>query len=162
MKHIWSPWRRKYIEGHGSGGGCIFCEALKQSDREALILARLPRAFAILNRYPYTGGHLMIVPVEHIDSIEKLPEETWLEMFTLAKRALASIRKVYRAPAFNVGVNIGEPAGAGVADHVHLHVVPRWSGDTNFMSVLGQVRVLPESLEDTWTKLREGWDAEQP
>jgi ATP adenylyltransferase len=158
MKHIWSPWRRKYIESHGSGGGCIFCEALNQNDQQALIVARLPRAFAILNRYPYTGGHLMIVPVEHVDSIEKLPEETWLEMFALAKRALAALRKVYRTPAFNLGANIGEPAGAGVADHVHLHVVPRWSGDTNFMSVLGQVRVLPESLEDTWTKLRNGWE----
>jgi len=158
MKHIWSPWRMKYIEGHGSGGGCIFCEALKQPDEQALIIARLPQAFVILNRYPYTGGHLMIVPVSHLDSVEKLPEDTWLEMFTLTKRALAVLRKTYRTPAFNLGANLGEPAGAGVADHVHLHVVPRWSGDTNFMTVLGQVRVLPECLEDTWKKLRAGWE----
>jgi ATP adenylyltransferase len=160
MKHLWSPWRRKYIEGHGAGAGCVFCEALKQSDEQALIVARSPLAFVILNRYPYTGGHLMVVPVLHTDTVEKLPEETWLEMFTLTKRALAALRRVYRAPAFNLGANIGEPAGAGVADHVHIHIVPRWTGDTNFMSVLGQVRVLPESLEDTWKKLRAGWGTE--
>jgi ATP adenylyltransferase len=99
----------------------------------------------------------MIGPHEHVNSIEKLPEETWLEMFALTKQALAALRAVYRAPAFNLGANIGEAAGAGVADHVHLHVVPRWSGDTNFMSVLGEVRVLPESLEDTWKKVRGAW-----
>ena len=147
----------KYIEGHGKETGCIFCDALKQNDDQALIVARAKRAYVILNRYPYTAGHLMIVPHEHVNSIEKLPEETWLEMFTLTKQALAALRAVYRAPAFNLGANIGEAAGAGVADHVHLHVVPRWSGDTNFMSVLGEVRVLPESLEDTWKKIRGAW-----
>jgi ATP adenylyltransferase len=157
MHHIWSPWRRKYIEGHGRSGGCIFCEALRQSDEQALILARGELAFAILNRYPYTSGHLMIVPRAHVDTVEKLPEDAWLEMFALTRRALAVLRKVYRAPAFNLGSNIGEYAGAGVADHAHLHVVPRWPGDTNFLSILGQVRVLPESLEDTWKKLRGGW-----
>jgi len=147
----------KYIEGHGKNTGCIFCKALKQNDDQALIVARMARAYVILNRYPYTAGHLMIVPHEHVNSIEKLPEETWLEMFALTKQALAALRSVYRAPAFNLGANIGEAAGAGVADHVHLHVVPRWSGDTNFMSVVGEVRVLPESLEDTWKKIREAW-----
>src|SRR4030042_324291 len=117
MKHIWSPWRMKYIEGHGSGGGCIFCEALQQSDEQALILVRRPRAFVILNRYPYTGGHLMIVPVEHASSIEMLPEATGLEMFALTRQALTALRKVYRAPAFNLGANIGEAAGAGVDAH---------------------------------------------
>jgi ATP adenylyltransferase len=157
MKHLWSPWRRKYIEGYGRSADCIFCEALKQSDEQALIVARGTLAFVILNRYPYTGGHLMIVPVEHTDSIEKLPEPAVLEMFAHSRKALAALRRIYRAPAFNLGVNIGESAGAGVADHVHLHIVPRWTGDTNFMSVIGQVRVLPEGLEDTWKKLREGW-----
>ena len=148
----------KYIEGHGKETGCVFCDALQQSDEQALIVARGKRAFAILNRYPYTAGHLMIVPYDHVDSIEKLAEETWLEMFTLTKRGLAALRSVYRAAAFNLGSNLGEAAGAGVADHVHLHVVPRWSGDTNFMSVLGEVRVLPESLEETWKKLMAAWD----
>jgi ATP adenylyltransferase len=157
MKHIWSPWRRKYLEGHGSTVGCVFCDALGQSDEEALIVTRGKRAIVILNRYPYTSGHLMIVPNDHVDTIEKLSEETWAEMFTLTKSALAALRSAYRAKAFNLGVNIGEPAGAGVADHAHLHVVPRWSGDTNFMTVLGQVRVMPESLEDTWKKLRAAW-----
>jgi ATP adenylyltransferase len=159
MKWIWSPWRMKYIEGHGKETGCIFCKALRQSDEEALIVARGRHAFVILNRYPYTGGHLMVVPVEHVDSIDKLPEETWLEMFALLKQSLAALRTAYRAPAFNLGSNIGEAAGAGVADHVHLHVVPRWSGDTNFMSVLGEVRVLPESLEETWKKIRAVWSS---
>jgi ATP adenylyltransferase len=147
----------KYIEGHGTEEGCVFCRALGQSDAEALIVARGKRAYVILNRYPYTAGHLMIVPHEHVDSIEKVPEESWLEMFALTKQALAALRAVYRAPAFNLGANIGEAAGAGIADHVHLHVVPRWSGDTNFMSVMGEVRVLPESLEETWKKIRKGW-----
>lgn len=158
MKRIWSPWRMKYIEGHGKETGCIFCVALKQSDKQALIVARGKRSYAILNRYPYTSGHLMIVPHEHIETIEKVPEETWLEMFALTNRALAALRSAYHAPAFNLGANIGEAAGAGVADHVHLHVVPRWSGDTNFLSVLGEVRVLPESLEETWKKVRKAWE----
>jgi ATP adenylyltransferase len=158
MKRIWSPWRMKYIEGHGKETGCIFCEALKQRDKQALIVARGKRSYVILNRYPYTSGHLMIVPHEHVETIEKVPEETWLEMFALTNRALAALRSVYRAPAFNLGANIGEAAGAGVADHVHLHVVPRWSGDTNFLSVLGEVRVLPESLEETWKKVRKAWE----
>jgi ATP adenylyltransferase len=158
MKHIWAPWRRKYIEGYNSGDRCIFCEALKQSDEQALIITRGERAYAILNRYPYTGGHLMIVPFEHADSLEDLPEETGRELFALTRRGLAALRKVYRATSFNLGANIGESAGAGVVHHVHVHIVPRWTGDTNFMSVLGQVRVLPESLEDTWKKLREGWE----
>jgi ATP adenylyltransferase len=157
MKHIWSPWRRKYIEGYGRRAGCIFCEALRQSEEQALIVTRGKHAFVILNRYPYTGGHLMVVPVEHTDSIEKLPEDTALEILAHTRKALAALRKIYRAQSFNLGVNIGESAGAGVADHIHLHIVPRWTGDTNFMSVLGQVRVLPESLEDTWKKLRAGW-----
>jgi ATP adenylyltransferase len=161
MKRIWSPWRMKYIEGHSKETGCIFCDALGQSDEQALIVARGKRSYAILNRYPYTGGHLMIVPHEHVDTIEKVPEETWLEMFALTKRALAALRAVYRAAAFNFGSNIGEAAGAGVADHVHLHVVPRWSGDTNFLSVLGEVRVLPESLEETWKKLRAAWPRDE-
>jgi ATP adenylyltransferase len=151
----------KYIEGHGKETGCIFCKALGQTDEQALIVARGKRSYAILNRYPYTGGHLMVVPVEHVDSIDKLPEDTWLEMFALLKQSLAALRSVYHAPAFNLGSNIGEAAGAGVADHVHLHVVPRWSGDTNFMSVLGEVRVLPESLEDTWKKVRAAWSRDE-
>jgi ATP adenylyltransferase len=157
MKHIWAPWRRKYIEGHGRRKGCVFCEALRQSDEEALIVARGKLAFAILNRFPYTSGHLMIVPHAHVGTIEKLDEPAWLEMFALARCSLATLREVYRAPAFNLGANIGEAAGAGVADHVHLHVIPRWSGDTNFLSVVDQVRVLPENLEETWRKLREAW-----
>ncbi len=153
----------KYIEGHGTEKGCVFCRALGQSDAEAMIIARGKRAYAIINRYPYTAGHLMIVPHEHVNSIEKVPEESWLEMFSLAKQALAALRAAYRAPAFNLGANIGEAAGAGIADHVHLHIVPRWSGDTNFMSVMGEVRVLPESLEDTWKKIRGAWkETEEP
>jgi ATP adenylyltransferase len=111
----------------------------------------------ILNRYPYTGGHLMVIPNQHIDTMEKLPEDTLLEMLQLTKQALAALRSVYRAPAFNLGVNIGEAAGAGVADHTHLHVVPRWVGDTSYITIVGETRVLPESLEETWKKVRKAW-----
>jgi ATP adenylyltransferase len=158
MKHIWSPWRMKYLEGHATQKGCIFCEALQQSDEPALIVRRGKQAFVLLNRYPYTGGHLMVVPHAHTRTVEDLTEETVLEMHRLTRQSLAALRKVYGATSFNLGVNIGEPAGAGVADHVHLHIVPRWNGDTNFMTTLGGVRVLPEELGETWRKLLEAWD----
>lgn len=147
----------EYIEGHGAGKGCIFCNAFQQDDGEALIVGRGGKGLVMLNRYPYTSGHLMVVPQEHVDSLEKIPEDSLLGMMLLANQALAALRATYNPPAFNVGMNIGTAAGAGVADHVHLHVVPRWPGDTNFMSTLGDVRVLPECLEDTWRRLRDNF-----
>ncbi len=149
----------KYIAHHKKAEGCIFCLALSQTDDAInLILYRGQKAFMILNRFPYTSGHLMIVPFDHQPSLELLDSETRAEIMELAAQAIRIIQVVYRPEGYNLGVNIGEVAGAGITDHVHLHVVPRWAGDTNFMSTLGQTRVMPETLEDTYKRLRDRWE----
>ncbi|MCX6026495.1 MAG: HIT domain-containing protein [Chloroflexi bacterium] len=146
MKHLWSPWRMEYIQDHTRASGCIFCEAWAGGeDERSLLVHRGQGAFVILNRFPYTSGHLMIVPVTHLPTL------------ALTQAALTVLRQVYRPQAFNVGANIGELAGAGIADHVHLHVVPRWAGDTNFMATLAETRVLPEALDETYRRLRAAW-----
>jgi len=155
MKHLWSPWRMKYIEKHTKDSGCVFCVAQNQTDdNESLIAFRGGRAYIILNRYPYASGHLMVVPFEHAASLEDVEESTRAEMMELTTRAMKALRGVYHPHGFNVGVNIGEAAGAGVLGHVHIHIVPRWNGDTNFISTLGDVRVLPEALEDTLRRVQ--------
>ena len=147
-----------YIENITPEDGCIFCDRPKLPDGpENLIVGRSQRAYVILNRFPYTSGHLMIVPFAHQPSLEMLDEATRAEMMELMTRAVEVLRLVYRPQGFNLGANIGELAGAGIADHVHLHVVPRWAGDTNFMTALGDTRVIPESLEETYRRVREGW-----
>jgi ATP adenylyltransferase len=147
-----------YIQNPKTNEGCVFCTALSQEDGvENLVLSRSDHAFVILNRYPYTSGHIMIVPYAHQPSLENLDPATRTEMMELIPRALVVIQRVYKAQGFNIGVNIGEAAGAGIVDHVHLHVVPRWLGDTNFMSTLSGTRVLPETLEDTYRRLKEDW-----
>lgn len=159
MKHLWSPWRRAYVETPEQEPGCLFCNRAAQSDGpENLILARGRHAFVILNRFPYTGGHLMIVPFAHTARLEALSDEALAELMQLAARALAALRRAFGAPAFNLGANLGEAAGAGVADHVHLHVVPRWPGDTNFMTTTADVRVIPIALEQAYDRLRAAWD----
>jgi len=158
MNHIWSPWRMKYIEKTEKEEGCVFCNALAKEDSEANLIAfRGERAFVILNLYPYTSGHLMVVPFGHIATLEELDPATRAEMMELASRCTTVLRKIYQPQAFNVGANIGEAAGAGVPGHVHIHIVPRWGADTNFMSVLGETRVLPESIQDTYKRVREGF-----
>ncbi len=160
MNHVWAPWRMAYIEGGGRppGGGCVFCWAPTQPDGpENLIIHRARYNYVILNRFPYTGGHLMIVPYEHIDDLTRLPAATRAEMMDLAAMAVQVLREVYHPQGFNLGMNLGRVAGAGIADHVHLHVVPRWAGDTNFMTTVGETRVLPESLERTYARLRDAW-----
>jgi ATP adenylyltransferase len=148
----------EYIENHGKEPGCVFCKALSLTDGvENLIVYRGKHAFVILNRYPYTSGHVMVVPNRHEPDLEHLGPAERSEMMELTSRSTGLLRKVYQTPAFNVGMNIGEAAGAGVKEHVHIHVVPRWVGDTNFMSTLGSTRVLPETLEDTWQRIREGF-----
>ncbi|MFA5837865.1 MAG: HIT domain-containing protein [Bellilinea sp.] len=160
MEHLWSPWRMEYIMHNEPATGCIFCQALQQEDGPAnLIVTRGKTAFVILNRYPYTSGHIMVTPYAHRPSLELLDAETRAELMELVSRGLQVMRTVYKPEGFNVGVNIGAAAGAGVADHVHIHVVPRWAGDTNFMSTLAGARVLPEALEDTYCRLREAWEA---
>jgi ATP adenylyltransferase len=158
MKRLWSPWRMQYIENHPSQAGCIFCQALASSDDDAsLLLQRAQHAFVLLNRFPYTSGHLMVVPNLHSASLEDVPLEALSQVMALTQTALKALRRVYSPQGFNLGFNLGESAGAGVADHLHLHVVPRWTGDTNFMATLANTRVLPESLEETYRRLRQAW-----
>jgi ATP adenylyltransferase len=158
MKQIWSPWRMDYIEGRNTESGCLFCNSLAQEDGpENLVLHRGLHAFVILNRYPYTNGHVMIVPVRHVATVEDLDEADLAELMFLARRSLAALRAAYGCEAFNLGANIGSAAGAGVADHVHLHVVPRWPGDTNFMATTGGTRVIPEELPITYNRLAAAW-----
>jgi ATP adenylyltransferase len=152
-QRLWAPWRIEYIEGP-KPDECIFCEALaSEDDAERYVLHRGERAFVLLNAYPYANGHVMVAPNEHVDSLEALAPEALLELMTLAQRSLAAIREAYGPDGFNLGVNQGKIAGAGVEDHVHLHVVPRWEGDTNFMPVIGDVRVLAQSLDDSFASL---------
>jgi len=151
-----------YIQKHKDESGCVFCVAQDVSDgTENLILFRGQRAFVILNRYPYTSGHLMVVPYQHEASLEGLDSETRAELLELANQIMKLLGKEYHPQGFNVGINIGEAAGAGITEHVHLHVVPRWSGDTNFMSSLGETRVLPETLADTYQRLKKAWQQMQ-
>lgn len=158
MNHLWSPWRMEYLENNNKEDGCPFCIAQEMPDSaENLIAHRGKRAYVILNRYPYTSGHIMVNPYKHAATLEELDPETRAEMMELASRCTTVLKGIYRPQGFNVGVNIGEAAGAGVLGHVHIHIVPRWNGDTNFMSSLGQTRVLPEALEDTYERIKNGF-----
>ncbi len=157
MEHLWSPWRLAYITGTGGAGGdkpsCIFC-GIDEPGREELILFRGRLSFVVLNLYPYNNGHLMVVPYRHIASLAVTTEDERSEMMRLTRVAEMALTEGYAPQGLNVGMNLGRSAGAGVADHLHVHVVPRWNGDTNFMSVLGNVRVLPEDLAATKKRLQ--------
>ncbi len=136
--------------------GCIFCDKSKaENDRENLVVFRGERCFAILNLFPYTTGHIMIAPYEHADTIEKLDPETLTEMMVVAQRSVSAIRDAFGPEGFNLGINISRVAGAGIEDHVHLHLVPRWAGDNNFMAVIAETRVLPRTLDDVWLALKD-------
>jgi ATP adenylyltransferase len=144
---------------HDRSADCVFCKAALQQhdDPENLVIFRDQLAFVILNRFPYTSGHMMVVPYDHVPSLELLSAQTRAEMMELANQAVQVLRVIYHPEGFNLGINMGEVAGAGIVDHVHLHVVPRWGGDTNFMSSVAATRVLPESLEDSFIRIREAW-----
>jgi ATP adenylyltransferase len=142
------------------GVGCVFCEVHAQppeQDAETLIVRRGEHAYVILNLYPYNNGHFMVVPYAHVPSLEDLEVPALTEIMLFVKHGLAALRMVYNPQAFNLGVNIGTAAGAGIAGHVHMHIVPRWAGDTNFMTVTAGTRVIPEDLRDTWRRLRDAW-----
>jgi ATP adenylyltransferase len=159
MEHIWSPWRYKYIASAGRAEGCVFCRIEQEHrDAENYLVHRSELNFVILNLYPYTSGHLMIVPYQHEASLAAVDQATTTEMIELAKRAQTALEAEYRPDGFNIGMNLGRSAGAGVADHLHLHVVPRWSGDANFVSIVGETRVLPEELATTHQKLKKHFD----
>jgi ATP adenylyltransferase len=162
MKQLWSPWRMTYIEQRNSEPGCLFCNLSSVPPSAAsLVLHQEARAFVVLNRYPYTNGHLMVVPQAHVPSLEDLETEVLTDVMLLTRRSLRALRQAYGAGSFNVGANIGAPAGAGVVDHVHLHIVPRWAGDTNFMATTADTRVIPEDLEQTYHRLDEAWRAQR-
>lgn len=159
MDLLWSPWRYDYVTGSGAvkTSGCVFCNILNDpaSDEEKFILKRAGFNFVILNIYPYATGHLLIVPFSHISDLDKADKQTTDEMMDLTKRAQSVLADVYKPEGFNLGMNLGKTAGAGVAEHFHMHMLPRWTGDVNFMTVVGQTRTLPESLQTTYDKLKD-------
>jgi ATP adenylyltransferase len=161
VDYLWTPWRYNYITKAERVTGCVFCHAAQAADdRESLVVHRAERNFVILNRFPYTNGHVMVVPYDHIGLLEEMPDETLVEMMRLARTAEKRLRVVYRPDGLNLGMNLGQSAGAGIADHVHLHILPRWTGDTNFMTVTGETRVLPEDLPTTWEKLKKAFSGD--
>ena len=157
MRRLWAPWRMAYVGADsGSRPTCIFCaKAAEDRDEENLIVARGSTCFALLNLYPYNTGHLMIAPYAHAPSIQELNVETLTEIMTLAQRLLGALQEALNPQGFNLGINQGAIAGAGIADHAHMHIVPRWNGDTNFMPVVADVKVMPELLATTYQKIRE-------
>jgi ATP adenylyltransferase len=159
MSYLWTPWRLPYLRGEEPlPEECLFCLKPTAEDAEAHILHRGALCYVILNRFPYNNGHLMVVPYAHVPTLEALDTPTATELMLLVQRSLSVLREAYNPQGFNVGVNIGEAAGAGVVGHVHLHVVPRWSGDSNYMTAIGQTRVIPEWLEQTYARLRPLFD----
>jgi ATP adenylyltransferase len=159
-ERIWAPWRLEYVKDASKDkeSECVFCAALAAGDDRAnLIVRRGERCFVILNKYPYTNGHLMVAPYEHVATLQTLDAETIAEMMALAQRGIAALESSYAPHGYNVGVNQGRVAGAGVEHHIHMHVVPRWGGDTNFMPVLGDTRVMNQTLEDSYETLREAF-----
>ena len=157
-ERLWAPWRLEYVES-GGGDGCIFCDKPRQDDDAALIVRRGSVAYAVLNLYPYTNGHLMVAPYRHVAAPGELDAGERAELWQLMGEAIDALTAAMRPDGFNCGLNLGRAAGAGVEGHLHLHVVPRWNGDTNFMPVLADVRVIPEHLSRTLAKVRAAWPA---
>jgi ATP adenylyltransferase len=157
LDRLWSPWRSEYIASAGDADPsvCVFCKLRDQaeSDAENFVLHRAAHNFIVLNRYPYISGHLLIVPYEHVGELDAAAKATTDELMDLTKRSQTALREVYRPDGFNVGMNLGRSAGAGIADHIHIHILPRWAGDTNFMTSVAEARVLPEDLATTYEKL---------
>ena len=159
MKQLWAPWRMPYLKGeHESVDGCVFCEKIRADDAEEHVLYRGDRCYVVLNKYPYSNGHMMVVPYDHVSSLEDLDGATMLEMMHLVQEGLRILREAQHPQGFNVGVNIGSAGGAGVASHLHMHIVPRWEGDANYMTVIGETRVIPEMLDETYAALRPAFD----
>jgi ATP adenylyltransferase len=156
-KQLWAPWRLEYIRQADDQDGCVFCSAGEGPDEELLVVHRGEEAFALLNRFPYASGHLMVAPYRHVGDFGRLTDSEAIEAHRLAAEGIAALAATFSPEGYNVGWNLGRVAGAGIVDHVHLHVVPRWSGDTNFMPVLADVKVLPEHLAETRAKLAAAW-----
>jgi ATP adenylyltransferase len=156
MERLWSPWRLEYVTGDKkpASSGCLFCDAPRPPDPDSLIVFQGATCYVILNKFPYNNGHLMVVPHRHADSLTGLPPGELHELAELTQRSEAVLREAYQPQGINMGINLGRPAGAGIVDHLHVHAVPRWTGDANFMTVIGETRVLPETLEATAARLR--------
>jgi ATP adenylyltransferase len=156
MDFLFSPWRYAYVTGASNPGECVFCAILQaKNDIESLIVHRGKSCFVILNAFPYTSGHCMVLPYEHVDELQKLASPAAEEMMALTQKLEGALRELYRPDGINLGMNVGKAAGAGVAGHIHMHVLPRWFGDTNFMTVVGETRVLPEDLQTTYSRLKQ-------
>lgn len=154
MKVLWAPWRMEYILSDQKGAGCIFCPGDDRGqDEERLMLYVGSLTVVMMNRFPYINGHLLVAPVRHVPGLDALSEDETLDLLSMVRRSIGVLRKALKSEGFNVGLNIGSVAGAGVEEHIHFHIVPRWNGDTNYMTVLGDVRVIPEHLKDTYQKL---------
>lgn len=158
MDRLWSPWRAKYIATgvDSQAGSCVFCRIARETDNDEanFVLYRGTNVFVALNLYPYISGHLLVLPYQHLGDLNSTPKEITDELMDLTKRSQTALRKAYSPPGFNIGMNLGSAAGAGIVDHIHLHILPRWSGDTNFMTSVADTRVIPESLETTYNNLR--------
>lgn len=147
MQQLWAPWRLQYVINAGEDEGCIFCTKPKQdNDRDNLILYRSHHAFIIMNLYPYNNGHLMIVPYQHAQDLDGIADDVLTDLITLTRKAQNIMKQVFAAQGFNIGINVGKAAGAGIDEHIHIHIVPRWAGDTNFMPVLGDIKVIPQHI----------------
>jgi ATP adenylyltransferase len=158
MDRLWSPWRYQYVTSASTRNNCIFCDkGAAHRDDEDYIVARGEHNYVLLNLYPYTSGHLMIAPYAHVAALRETTDQILLEMTQMARRVEACFKAVYRPQGINLGMNLGECAGAGIAGHLHLHMLPRWVGDANFMTTVGETRVMPEALADSLKKLREAW-----
>ncbi len=155
MDYLWTPWRYAYVTSIDKTPGCIFCDLQKRDDAAAHIVYRGRQNFIIINSFPYTSGHVMVVPYAHLDELQKLSSETATEMIELCRRMEGVLRALYRPEGINLGMNLGKAAGAGVAGHVHMHMLPRWTADSNFMGTVGETRVLPEALETTYQRIKE-------
>lgn len=156
MDYLFTPWRYAYVSGVNSPGDCVFCSLIQLNDDEkALIVHRAKHCFVILNSFPYTSGHVMVIPYQHLDQLQKLPLPAAEEMMALTHRLESVLRDLYHPDGLNLGMNIGKAAGAGVSGHIHMHVLPRWVADGNFMTTIGETRVLPEDLQTTYKRLRE-------
>jgi ATP adenylyltransferase len=155
LDRLWNPWRYQYVSKENKPDGCIFCALPREErDEQNLIVYRGQSNYIILNRYPYTTGHLMVVPYHHTNSLQGIDEATAMELFSLVRTAEGKLRSIYRPNGMNLGMNLGEAAGAGIAEHIHMHVLPRWIGDSNFMTVIGETRILPEDLAETYRRLK--------
>jgi ATP adenylyltransferase len=150
---LWAPWRMDYILADKKGQKCIFCRVGRQTDKERLILYRNSLSLVMMNRYPYSYAHLMVAPVRHVDQVRKLKKPEMGDVLFCLGRSIEILRQAFHPDGFNVGMNLGQVAGAGIRHHIHFHIVPRWNGDTNFMPALAEVRVIPEHLEETFGRL---------